>query len=82
MFVHIWGCLKIGVPQSFVLHTKKQGLGALLGTPILGHPHIAVFVFICHAGFTTNEEREGEREREIYIYVYIYIFIYLFMRIY
>ena len=31
----ICGCLKVGVPQSFVLCTKKQGLGAPLGTPIL-----------------------------------------------
>ena len=36
--VYNWGCLKVGVPQSFVLYTKKQGPGALLGTPILRHP--------------------------------------------
>ena len=35
-----WGPLKVGVPQSFVMHTKKQGLGALLGPVTLRHPQI------------------------------------------
>ena len=46
VYVSVYAYVKIRVPQSPVLHTKRQGLGALLHTSILRNPHMYVYVHI------------------------------------